>query len=162
MDERAHPLGPLRAALVSTDSSLHVVPECLGIRPPVPGIVPGKISFEFGQIPEKPEAIDHAMDHLLELGPLVSAKKSGEIGNVIIACTRYPLAKPAVVEIGAIAVPQFEHRQRTDDVAIQNADCDFRKIVKISDFGALYGSPDLLGDDFLEGEARNLISISEA
>jgi len=49
----------------------------------------------------------------------------------------------------------LEHRQRADDVAIKNADCSFRKIVKASDFEALCGSPDLLGDDLLEGETRN-------
>jgi hypothetical protein len=70
---------------VSADSSLHVVAECLDIRAPAPAIVPGQISFEIGQILEKPEAIDDALDHLVEEGPRVSAKKSGEIGNLIIA-----------------------------------------------------------------------------
>jgi hypothetical protein len=60
------------AALVSAGSSLHVVTECLGIRVPAPGIVPGQISFEISQIPEKPEAIDDALDHLVEVGPVVS------------------------------------------------------------------------------------------
>ena len=67
------------------DSSLHLVTECFGIRAPASAIVPGQISFEIGQILEKPEAIDDALDHLVEEGPLVSAKKSGEIGNLIIA-----------------------------------------------------------------------------
>jgi hypothetical protein len=54
---------------VSADSSLHVVTECFGIRAPAPAIVPGQISFEIGQILEKPEAIDDALDHLVEEGP---------------------------------------------------------------------------------------------
>lgn len=116
------------------DSSLHGVTECLGIRAPAPGIVPGEISFEIGQVPEKPEAIDDTLNHLVEVRPLVPAKKSGEIGNIVIAGAGDPLAEPAIVKIGAIAVPQFEHRQRADDVAIKNADGDFRKIVKVSDF----------------------------
>ena len=69
---------------MSADSSLHVVTECFGIRAPAPAIVPGQISFEIGQILEKPEAIVAVLDHLVEEGPLVSAKKSGEIGNLII------------------------------------------------------------------------------
>jgi len=56
---------------VSADSSLHGGTECLGIGAPAPGIVPGKISFEIGQVPEKPEAIDDTLDHLVEVGPLV-------------------------------------------------------------------------------------------
>jgi hypothetical protein len=71
---------------VSADCSLHVVTECFGIRAPAPAIVPGQISFEIGQILEKPEAIDDAPGSSGRgEGPLVSAKKSGEIGNLIIA-----------------------------------------------------------------------------
>ena len=69
---------------MSADSSLQVVTEGFDIRAPAPAIVPGQISFEIGQILEKPEAIDDALDHLVEDGPLVSAKKSGETGNLII------------------------------------------------------------------------------
>jgi hypothetical protein len=39
-------------ALVRADSSLHGVTECLGIRAPAPGIVPGEISFDIGQVHE--------------------------------------------------------------------------------------------------------------
>jgi len=53
---------------VSADSSLHVVAECFDIRAPAPAIVPGQISFEIGQILEKPGAIDDALDHLVEEG----------------------------------------------------------------------------------------------
>jgi hypothetical protein len=53
---------------VSADFSLHVVTECFGIRATAPAIVPGQISFEIGQILEKPEAIDDALDHLVEEG----------------------------------------------------------------------------------------------
>jgi hypothetical protein len=52
-------------------------------------------------------------------------------------------------------VPQFEHRQRADGIAIKNTDGDFRKIVKIPNFGTLGGSPDFLCNDFLEGETGN-------
>jgi hypothetical protein len=91
--------------LVSADSSLHVVTECLAMRAPAPGIVPSQISFEIGQIPEKPESIDDTLDHMVEVRPLVPAKKRGEIGNVVIACTRDSLAEPAMVEIRTVAVP---------------------------------------------------------
>jgi len=83
-------------ALVRADSSLHGVTECLGIRAPAPGIVPGEISFEIGQVPEKPEAIDDTLNHLVEVRPLVPAKKSGEIGNIVIAGAGDPLAEPAI------------------------------------------------------------------
>jgi hypothetical protein len=94
---------------VSADFSLHGITECLGVRAPAPGIVPDQTSFEIGQVPEKPVAIDNTLDHLVEVRPLVSAKKRGEIGNVVIARTRDPLAESAIVEIRTIAVPQFEH-----------------------------------------------------
>ena len=51
---------------MSADSSLHLVAECFDIR--APAIVPGEISFEIGQILEKPGAIDDALDHLVEEG----------------------------------------------------------------------------------------------
>ena len=91
--------------LVSADSSLHVATECLAFHAPTPGIVPGQISFEIDQIPEKPESIDDTLDHLAEVRPLVPAKKRREIGNVVIACTRDSLAEPAIVEIRTVAVP---------------------------------------------------------
>lgn len=78
--------------LVSADFSLQGITECLGIRAPAPGIVPGQISFEIGQVPEKTESIDDTLDHLDEVRPLVSGKKRGEIGNVVIACAGDPLA----------------------------------------------------------------------
>ena len=45
---------------MSADSSLHVVAECFDIR--APAIVPGQISFEIGQILEKPGPTDDALD----------------------------------------------------------------------------------------------------
>jgi hypothetical protein len=82
---------------VSADSSFHGVTKCLGIRAPAPGIVAGKISFEIGQVPEKPEATDDTLDHLVEVGPLVPAKQRSEIGNVVVACVGDPLAEPGIV-----------------------------------------------------------------
>jgi hypothetical protein len=85
---------------VSADFSLHGITECLGIRAPAHGIVPDQISFEIGQVPEKPESIDDTLDHLVEVRPRVSAKKHGEIGKVVIACAGDPLAEPAIVDWG--------------------------------------------------------------
>src|SRR6266849_10357111 len=145
----------LPAALPRAKSFLHGVTECLRIRAPSPGIIPGQISFEIGHFSEKPESIDNTPNHFVKVRPLVLAKESGEVVNVVIACTHDPLAEVAVVQIRAIAAPQFEHRQGANGVAVKNPDRDFGKIVKIPDFGALGGGPDFLCDNFLEGEAGN-------
>ncbi|MGA7926215.1 MAG: hypothetical protein WCA20_09475 [Candidatus Sulfotelmatobacter sp.] len=116
---------------------LHCVTKCLRIRAPSPGIITRQAFFEIGHFPEKSEAVDNTSNHLVKIRPLVLAKKSGEIVNVVIAGTLDLLAEPAVVEIRTIAAPQLEHGQRANGVAIENADRDFGKIVKIPDFGAL-------------------------
>jgi len=136
---------------------LHGITECLRICAPSPGIIPGQIFFEIGHFPEKSESIDNASNHFVQIRPLVLAQKSGEFSNVVIACTHDPFPEPAVVEIRTIAVPQFENRQRANDVAIKNTDRYFRKIVKVFDLGALGGGPDFLRHHLLlEGETRNL------
>jgi hypothetical protein len=61
--------------LASTDSSLHGLAERLGIRASAPAMVAGQISFEISQVSEKPEAGDDPPDRLVEVRPLVSAKK---------------------------------------------------------------------------------------
>ena len=69
---------------MSADCSLHFVTECFGIRAPAPAIVPGQISSEIGQILEKPEAIDDALDHLVEDGPQVRDRRSAAIDGVCL------------------------------------------------------------------------------
>ena len=144
------------AAIPRAKSFLHGVTECRRIRAPSPGIIPGQISFEIGHFSEKPESIDNTPNHFVKIRPLVLAKKSGEIIDVVIAGAHDPLAELAVVEIRNLRAPQFVHRQRANGVAIENADRDFGKIVKVSDFGALGGRPDFLCDDFLERETGNI------